>query len=106
MTVENPFGSLKREKGKRGKGLKDDPPQPQEAGKNVGQSEETPAVSVTPESVRRQYRISTYINDEAGERLENLIIKIRKLKGKKPKIAEVIEQGLEALEENVKTLKR
>ncbi len=101
MTHENPFKVLKKGNVKRGGGLKGNPPAPQEAGNNVTKPEGSPAVPVTIESVRRQYRISTYINEEAGERLENLIIKVRKAKGKKPKIAEVLEQALEAYDKTL-----
>jgi hypothetical protein len=101
MTQENPFKALKKGNAKRGGGLKGDPPPPQEAGNNVSKPEGSPAVPVRVESVRRQYRISTYINEEAGERLENLIIKVRRARGKKPKIAEVLEQALKAYDETL-----
>ena len=95
------FKKLKTtDKPKRGKGLST-PPKPEEAGKNVALPEHTPAVSIT--SPRRKYRVSTYLTDEGGQRLEKLHAQLRQSEGRKVKQAEVIEQALEELE---KTLKR
>jgi len=41
--------------------------------------------------------VSTYISDEAGEYLDQLVLLIKKVDGKKPKLAAVLERALENL---------
>ena len=65
----------------------------------IRQDEGTPAV---PEKAPpRQYRLSTKINDNAGDILEEMRNIIRKQTGRRPLIAEVIEVALEALEKEM-----
>lgn len=101
--TEDVFSQIKKSgKGKRGKGLSA-PPTPEQAGRNVEQPEHTPAVQAR--APRRSYRVSTYIFEDAGERLEQLILALRRKEGRKVKIAEALERAIDALEqkENVKT---
>lgn len=101
---ENVFDKLKAEsKGKRGKGL-DTPPNPSMAGNNTKLPENAPAVLA--KAPKREYRVSNYISNEAGERLEQLMLDVKKKMGRKVKIAEVLEYALEALDESIKTEKR
>jgi hypothetical protein len=86
---QNPFDKLK--KTTRGKGLGTPPKKP---GNNTALAEHTPAA---PVSQPRSYRISTMINENAGDQLEQAIIRIRKETGKKPKIAEVLEIAISKL---------
>jgi hypothetical protein len=51
-----------------------------------------------PKPPRRSYRISTYITEDNGALLEDMRRLIRKETGRNPKIAEVIEIALQALE--------
>ena len=107
MTEPNPFQAIKKAKPKRGQGLST-PPKPRPASTNpavsVRQPEHAPAAqAVSQNEARRKFRVSTYITNDAGDRLEKLIHDIRQIEGKKPKIAEVLERALESLE---KTLKR
>ncbi len=92
------FSKLKATgKPKRGRGL-NTPPTPENAGKNVTLPEHTPAVAV--KAPPRKYRVSTYLTDEAGERFERLhtLLNSRRKSTRKIKLAEVLEQALEALE--------
>ncbi len=90
----NVFSEIKK-KSNRGRGLSS-PPNLNFSSNNVGKKEHSEAVDVKS---KRTERISTYISREASDMLDDIIIKIKRSKGKKPKIAEVIELALIELNE-------
>ena len=96
------FAQMKKSSGKRGKGLQS-PPKPEQAGHNIAQPASKPAAEAKPPA--RSNRVSTYISDDAAETLDWLTTEIRRRDGRKPKVAEVLERGLDALKSryNVKT---
>ena len=57
-----------------------------------------PEPPAKPRAKPRTYRISTYITDDNGDLLEDMRRLIRKETGRNPKIAEVLELALQALE--------
>jgi hypothetical protein len=93
--TDSPFKTLQDEaKGKRGRGMKK-PPKPTQAGTNTKLPEHTPAVAV--KAPARSYRIGNYISEDAGEKLEDICIKLRRKEGRKIKIAEALERAIESL---------
>ena len=78
---------------KKKKGLKKPPEQ---GGVTRTVKENAPAVPVD-RSKARTYRINTNISEEVGGELEDAIKAIRQTTGKKPKIAEVLEMGIKAI---------
>ena len=86
--------------GRRGQGLDaaHEPSRP--APELIQQPEDEPAVRARPKRKPRTYRISTYITDDNGDLLEDMRRLIRKETGRNPKIAEVIEIALHALEKD------
>ena len=102
MTTEeqkNVFAELQKNTKTRGKGLST-PPNIDQGVNNVKLPEHSEAVSRISRVPRRTYRVSTFISENAGDLLDELILKIKKDEGKKPKIAEVIERALKQLSEN------
>jgi len=58
---------------------------------NLDQKENSESVST---GKKRQFRISTYVTDEIGDLIDEIIVKIKKQEGKKPKIAEILERAI------------
>lgn len=77
----------------RGKGLSK-PPVLKKNLENIQLDERSEAVPCTPIVTPRSYRVSTYISEESGDLLDNLILQIKRSEGKKPKIAAVLERAL------------
>lgn len=101
--VENPFNKLAKEPVKKKRGLATaTPPTMVEAGKNIAKKEHTPAVKPKKGSART-YRVSTQISELHGDKLDQIQLSLKKTRGKKPSIGEILELAIDHLEKNVKT---
>ena len=92
------IASLQKSVKTRGKGLSK-PPILSSAIDNVLLDENSEAVAVS--SSRRTYRVSTFISEGHGDTLDELILTIKKIDGKKPKISQVLEMALTNLKSNL-----
>ena len=93
---KNVFAELQKNRKTRGKGLAS-PPKISNEVANTRLPEQSEAIPLKTQKPRRTYRVSTYISEEAGEDLDQMTLAIKKKEGKKPKIAEVLERSLAAL---------
>ncbi|GHA18983.1 hypothetical protein GCM10008090_30850 [Arenicella chitinivorans] len=93
---KNVFAELQKNRKTRGKGLAS-PPKISNEVANTRLPEQSEAIPLKTQKPRRTYRVSTYISEDAGEVLDQLTLAIKRKEGKKPKIAEVLERSLSAL---------
>lgn len=98
---KNVFAELQKNRKPRKKGLAT-APKLQSDVLNTRLPERSEAVASKIMLTRRTYRVSTFISEDAGNTLDELILKIKKLEGKKPKISKVLEMALGSLETNLK----
>ena len=96
---KNVFTELKKSRKTRGKGLSS-PPIPRTEENNIRLPEQSEAVCLKAKTSRRTYRVSTFISEQAGDVLDELILSVKQTEGKKPKIARVIEMALDSLKSN------
>jgi len=89
---KNVFAELQKNRKTRRRGLASPPKLSNEV-----------ANTCLPETPRRTYRVSTFISEDAGDILDELILKIKKAEGKKPKISRVLEMALSSLNSNFHT---
>ncbi|RBP53513.1 hypothetical protein [Arenicella xantha] len=97
---KNVFAELQKNRKTRGKGLASPPKLSSEVA-NTSLPEQSEAVSLKTKTPRRTYRVSTFISEDAGDTLDKLILRIKKVEGKKPKISRVLEMALSSLESNI-----
>jgi len=99
---KNVFAELQKNRKTRRKGLAS-PPKLSNEITNTRLPEQSEAVSLKTKTPRRTYRVSTFISEDAGDMLDELILKIKKAEGKKPKISHVLEIALSSLNSNFHT---
>lgn len=99
---KNVFTELQKNRKTRRKGLAS-PPKLSNKVANTHLPEQSEAVALKTKIPRRTYRVSTFISEDAGDMLDELILKIKKVEGKKPKISRVLEMALSSLDSNFQT---
>ena len=88
-TQKNVFSQIKKNT-TRGRGLSN-PTKIHLPKNNVNKEEGSEAVDV---HVKRSVRIGTYITEEVGDMLDDIILRTKRQTRKKPKIAEVLELAI------------
>ncbi len=96
---KNVFAELQKNRKPRGKGLATSPKLGNEVN-NIRLPEKSEAINSIGQTPRRTYRVSTFISEQSGDTLDELILSIKHSEGKKPKIARVIEMALDSLKSN------
>jgi len=99
---KNVFTELQKNRKTRRKGLASPPKLPNEVA-NTRLPEQSEAAALKTKIPRRTYRVSTFVSEDAGDMLDELILRIKKAEGKKPKISRVLEMALTSLDSNYKT---
>ena len=99
---KNVFTELQKNIKTRRKGLASPPKLSNEVA-NTLLPERSEAAALKTKIPRRTYRVSTFINEDAGDTLDELILRIKKAEGKKPKISRVLEMALSSLDSNFQT---
>jgi len=97
---KNVFTELQKNKKVRRKGLAK-PPQLSNEVTNTRLPEQSEAISLKTKKPRRTYRVSTFISEEHGDILDELILTVKKINGKKPKISQILEMALTNLKSNL-----
>jgi len=99
---KNVFTELQKNRTPRGKGLAS-PPKFSNDVLNTRLPEQSEAAALKTKVPRRTYRVSTFISEDAGDTLDELILRIKKAEGKKPKISRVLEMALSSLDSKFQT---